>query len=228
MALTFADVVAEAQALLNDVAGEIWTTAILLPYGKKAVRELWEQSLVAGMPLFNEISSVLTLAANVTSLHSGSTPALPSDLVLPIKLEERPGGSSSSILFEDMDEREWDVDTTPGPTLDFWVWREGEIKLVGATTSRDVRIQYLKAVTEPTGGASQLEVQSTTKTFLGARTAGLACVMIGENMTRGEALTQDADKAMHRFLQLATKARQNLRTRRLPYRGSRRFRRFGF
>lgn len=74
-----------------------------------------------------------------TTLHA--TPKLPVDLILPLKAWERQTDSNGQFL-----EMNQPQDGLPsrnqGPNFGLWEWREDRIYLIGATSSRDIRVKY--------------------------------------------------------------------------------------
>ena len=100
-AYTAATVMLRSGAYLNDPANITFTYVILLPYLRMAMDDLQSVMVENGISFLDTKTAVLALSA-VTSvgITSASNPALPTDLLLPISLEERPTGSGA--LFSPM------------------------------------------------------------------------------------------------------------------------------
>lgn len=209
----------EARILLNDVGATLYTNTILLPYLKKAYRELQQQLADNGVSVTREQSSALTLAANVTVLNSSSTPALPTDLLYPITLEEKLSGESD-INYIPMQEVEWIDNFEQTERLQVWSWRENEIKLNGATGTTLVRIRYFKSLAAIVDSTTNIPILDS-ETFLGSRTAALAAFTIGGSVDKATVLSTDAESALATLLSTQVKNRQNQPVRRKRFRSFR-------
>lgn len=217
MALASA-VFAESQALLNDVAKSIWTDAVLLPFLQKAHRELqvliWEN----GLDVIKEITTVIEVAANATSLGA----SLPTDLLEPKTLQERVNGSTSENDWRDVPEADPLPRISPTVSIQYWNWREEVIEFIAPTTDREVKLRYFKGLTVPIESSSPIGF-IFGETFLGPRTAALAAGSVG-NTTRADELNTDSALWIPKILAANVKRGQAIPTRRIPYRrGYRRF-----
>ncbi len=215
MAVLVSDVIAESAALLNDPSQTLYTNTKILPFVKKAYQELENHCIANGIPVVNEVSAVLDVAAAATTIATQ-----PTDMVEPIWLGERPDGSSTGTTYTPMIERAWDPNEEQTDTLRYWVWREESIKLLGATAAREVLLRYHKNF-----GAGSITTASTIavsngKTFLAARSAALASVFLGENESRAAALQNDADVALETLIATSIRRSQNLPARRRPFKVS--------
>lgn len=199
----------EAQALLHDSSGVLYTNAKLIPLMQKAYRELQLKMQLNGLPVMKEKSTVITVSAGTTRLGDGA--GLPADFVLPIDLEERAPGSTE--LWSPMTELAWEPNLSPGPSLVYWNFREEEVKFLGATADREVRMTYQKGLTRITSDQTPIAILNST-TYLASRTAAIAAYVLGENPTRSEALNGDAGQAMHELIALLVKRQQGLPVRR--------------
>lgn len=206
MAVPASTPIGEAQALLNDPNGVSYTTAKLMPLLNKAYRELQTKLQKAGQSTAKEVSSDLTIVAGTTSLSDGGQ--LPSDLLYPINLYEQINSE-----FIRMQEKFWEPIIDQTTRLQYWNWREDEIKLVGATQDVVIRIRYMKGLPTLIDASSPLLILNCT-TFLAARTAAIAALVIGENPTRGGALNDDATVAWEDLKMTQVKQRQSMPVRR--------------
>lgn len=209
MAYTAQEPLDEAKGLLNDPSGHIYTDARMIPLLQKAYRELQNKMMLNGLPVLKEVSSVVDVTAGTVALGDGS--GLPSDFIYPIELEERADGSSE--LFQGMTEREWEPEIEQTTYLRFWNFREEEIKFVGATTDREVRIKYMKGLTRITATSTPIPIIGATP-YLAARAAALAAQFIGENPSRASDLNGDAAMQRDDLIALLVKRRQGLPVRR--------------
>lgn len=213
MAIPASEILTQVRALLNDTSGQIFSDAVLFPFIDKAYDDLQEIFDDEDVPTQSERSATLLVAANVVTISLTSTPALPADFLLPVTLWERPGSSAATVLWEIMEMKRWEPNTEKGDTLRYWTFREEEIKLVGATVARDLRIDYRKALTAITTAAITIPVNKA-KNYLADRTAQLASMHIGENESRSATCQQSAELSMGRLVSAIIKLRQRTPQRR--------------
>ena len=134
-------------SLLNDTQKSIFTYTVQLPYFNMAQRELEEELELNNVPVTNEVAEVITLPVGVTILNASSTPPIPPDLVIPRTLYERISGTNFTFL--EMKQVEFlPVNQVPTAYLHFWSWISREIRFpsVSATSTLDIKIQYLKTI----------------------------------------------------------------------------------
>jgi hypothetical protein len=112
-----------------------------------------------------------------------------------------------------MTETDWEPTAIPTNRLNYWNWREEEIKFLGATVNREVRIRYMKGLTRITATTTPVTILNST-TFLGARCATIAAFVIGNNPARATALSDDAGSALSDLLAILVKRGQGLPVRR--------------
>lgn len=209
MPLLASEVMDEAAAVyLNDAAKARWPYTVLLPYLKSAVGELQAELESNDLPPLHEIAAIITVNANTDLLD------LPADFVFPIYLEERAVGETR---WKGMDELAWEPDMDRAAELKVWVYREGNIKLLGATTTRQVRLRYLRSLNQIVSENTVLEV-ANAKGFLAARTAGLASQFGGSATVRGENANGRAEYFKRLVISAITKRLQDKPVRRRRYR----------
>lgn len=214
--MTAADPMDDAAALLNDAIKSVFTYAVQLPFLKIAYAELQEEMELANFQMTNEVSSTLVINVGVTSTGFATTPALPADLIEIQGLYERLSGSNEDYqIMTRVDYLPPYVQTTEA--LIYWTWEQQTIKFLGATSIRDVRLNYIGAVLTPIVDQTTILNLINCRTFLGYRTAALCAEFYGENKTRADALNEDAAIALSRFMGIDSKARQAMPTRRRPF-----------
>lgn len=211
MALTLISIETEAQVLLNDSAGSLFTAAKLDPFIAIAWRELQTRLTACGrLPQVKAIAAPLTIPAG--TLTYNPTPA---DMLEPVKMEERAVGSTED--FTPMIEKEWETDTAHKKSiLEVWAWRLDRatgIQFRGATTDRSVRLYY----TTITDISANLISDLHTKTFLSARAAALASQFMGENSSRANALNEIAGLAIEDIVRIQVSHLQGLSFKRKPF-----------
>lgn len=211
MADLASDAITEAtEVFLNDPSKTRFTDTIMLPYVKRAHRELQLRYHNVGIALLDEISSVITVASGVLDLGANQ----PSDLVEPRFMEERAAGETT---FIDMIQKPWEPDEAQTSHLRFWVWREELIQLVGATAAREVRLRYLKSLSAITSANSPLGVLNGLG-YISARSAALAAKFNGQNLELGQSIDIEAGAFLSELLRRGTKTNQGYGTRRKSFR----------
>lgn len=209
MAIIAATPLGTAKALLNDPSGYIYPDDKMLPLLQKAYGELQTKMMLNGLPVLREQTTATPVAAGTVLLGDGS--GLPGDFVYPLHLAER--ALNSTLLYEDMDELDWEPTLQQDTRLRYWNWREEEIKFLGATTNREVRIRYMKGLTRITATTTPIAVNNS-EAFLASRCAAIAAVLIGSNPTKGQALGEDAQVMLDDLLGVLVKRQQGLGVRR--------------
>lgn len=184
--MTFADVLLEARTLLNDPGGAIFMNAPMITLGNKAYRELQTKVSTLGIGTTKEVSADIDVDAGTIALSAGA--GLPADLLYPVFLEERTQGSSERYI--DMTESEWEPDIDPGTRLEFWSWREDELKFPECATDREVRIRYAKTLGSIDATTSPILIINSQQ-YLACRTAALSARYLGSNPGRADALDMD-------------------------------------
>jgi hypothetical protein len=158
------------RSLLNDAQGNLFTDAVLLPYVNSAYRKLQRALGNAGGGGFlteNVTLIVPALTAPDTSLQVSITDAtpppnqLPTDLLLPSKLWERPNASTQDFIeMVDLTQHGGLPSRVQNVTLSVWEWRADGIYFLGATQDTQIRLRYLKAYPDLTDATSPVLVRS--------------------------------------------------------------------
>ena len=143
MAETYASLVAGCQIQLEDYDGQLYTPTLLLRAANFALEEVRLDLTRFGLSDLRK-EQTLTLTAGSTTISSAGSPTLPADFSAPLELYERLSGSTSVYdwkpvrLVEDLLEA-----VEPGETLDVYAFQEGKLKFRGATTARELKLDYL-------------------------------------------------------------------------------------
>jgi hypothetical protein len=216
MALTFATPLAEARAMLNDLDGAIYTDALMIKLGAKVYRELQTKLAKMGIGAVKEISSAVDVAAGTVVLSDGA--GLPSDILYPIELKERADGAIVWPTESNMSERDWEPNIPLIAELQYWAWREEQIKFPGATTAREVLIRYAKSLGTITLTTSNILVLNC-ETWFAQRLASIAALALS-NPTRATALAIDLTTTWNDFATTLVRRKQSIpvRRRRTRYR----------
>lgn len=212
---TGTQVMTDARALLNDANGIQYTDAVLLPYLKISWDELAAVLSSHSIPVLKEVS------ADVDVDESTVVVAGPTDLVTPIKLQEKPQGATDD-LFVDMKALSWEGSEYP-PTayINYWAWRGQSFHFAPHTNTQTVRIFYIKDLSVITSEAQTLAVHHC-KVVLSKRTAALAARYMGANPTRADSLDKEAEYFMNLVVNREVQTSQGIAVRRRGYRASRR------
>jgi hypothetical protein len=204
-----------ARAKLNDIPGDLFTNDVLLPHLKSAWNILQSSMKSNGIPTTRTTSAALSIPAGATSISSSSVPPYPANLVEPIELwEKAPSGGEKDYV--EMKEASWAPFEQQRPILGVWAWESQEIKLVGATQIRDVKIRYVANLAEITGASTNIPVISSEE-YLGTKAAALAAEFIGANRTRADRLESMAEIERRKFINIAVKGMQGIKKTRIPY-----------
>ena len=212
------------RSLLNDAQGNLFTDTLLLPYLNSAYRKVQRAIGNAGGGGFIQDDTLLVVpavAAQDASLQVSITDAsappnqLPTDLLVPLKLWERPNGSCDDFAemidltrHGGLPSREQDL------VLSVWEWRADGLWFVGATQDTQIRLRYLKAYPDFTDATSPVLVRHAQEALAYA-TAALA------GWARGSALAQKWDDAaadaIEDLVVAAVRREQQSARRRRPY-----------
>lgn len=213
------DVMDRAAALLNDTALSIYTYAVQLPYLKMAVDDLQLQVEANNIAISNDVSAALTISAGVTKITYSTTPPYPADLISIQQIFER--DNNTTLDWQEMKR----VDFLPEIThlsnfLTWWTWQDQEIRFLGATSDRQIKIHYTSAaIANVTTSSSSIYVYNAIAP-LAYKTAALCARFIGENPTRADSLQMEANTAYEYFLSILVKESQVMPSRRRPFMSS--------
>ena len=174
------------------------------------------------------INPVVQVNVSFTGYFDGTTqhdnPKLPADLLVPMFLWERETGSNND--FGAMYQPQGGLPSSSQcQYLGVWDWRGGQagdaIWMIGATTSRDLRLRYQGQLV-PIAAASAENLWSNVQIAIQASVEALAhLVAYSYARARGAqaaAIMQaDADRAIHSILNRYVKQSQGQRFERQPY-----------
>lgn len=205
------------QIHLNDTPALLFTNAALLPIINAKYRDLQEQLEENDVPVFSEISTVITVSALAVSIPPGGAAGqLPTNFVTPISLFERAVGEGNDKWVQ-MEEKLWEPNILQDTNLRYWVYREEEIKLVGATSIRQVLLYYVRSLT-PLAVIGDNVAIGKSKTYMAAAVAAQAALSLGHNPTLAGILGQLAEKYFQSMLNSLTRKNQSLSVRRTGWR----------
>jgi hypothetical protein len=212
------------RSLLNDAQGNLFTDTVLRPYANSAYRKLQRAIGNAGGGGFIQDDVLLVVPAVAqtdTSLQVSISDAtappnqLPTDLLLPVKIWERPNLSSDDFVeMVDLSQHGGLPSRVQDATLSVWEWRADGIYFLGATQDTQIRLRYVKAYPEFTDATSPVLVRNSQEAIAYA-TAALA------GWARGSPLAAKWDEAatdaIEDLVSAAVRREQQSQRRRRPY-----------
>lgn len=221
---TAAQITGLVRSLLNDAQGNLFTDAVLLPYSNSAYRKVQRALGNAGAGGFLSDDVLLVVPAVTTpdsslqvSISDATAPPnqLPTDLLLPLKLWERPNGSTDDFAEMVDLSRHGGLPSRPQDlTLSVWEWRADGIYFIGATQDTQIRLRYLKAYPDLTDATSPVLVRNSQEAIAYA-TAALA------GWARGSPLSEKWDEAaadaLEDLVSAAVRREQQSSHRRRPF-----------
>jgi hypothetical protein len=211
--ITTAEVFGESRALLNDVANAKYSNTVLLPYLKRAYEDLQQEFIL------NEINTLISISAP-TTITAGTTVLDLTDESEIIHVEEK---GPSDVEYSDMYPVDWIPALRPGPFLVYYSWigidttavpTAYQLRFVGATQDRVIRVYSFRQLPEPADGNTLLH---NSKPYLAARTAFYAATYIDQDFSRARTLDADASRALDKIVRIAVKGQQGITTRQMGY-----------
>lgn len=225
--LTAGEVMDKSASLMNDTAKTVYTHTAQLPYLQMALDELQENFELHNIPITNKTSTAVTVNAGTIAINPTDGPGVitapnyPTDLSEIQQLWERLVGSTDPYV--PMGQREFlnhTLDDLPVESLMYWAYENQRIVFIGATTNRQVRIDYIAKVFPDLITTTTSLGIINARSFLNYRTAALCSHFIGENPTRAEELNNFAQMALDRVIGIGVKGKQSIYTRRRPFMAS--------
>lgn len=215
-------------SLLNDTAKSVYTYAAQSNYLRMALQELRELFELNEISVTQLSSSVIQINAGVTSIQydaagTPTNPKLPDDMVVPSQLWERTRGIDP---YTPMTRREFlphDLEGILTSQFIYYVWQSQQIIVLPANQNNDIKIDYVKQLFPDAGATVDQNTQINVvncMTFLEYRTASLCAEFIERNVTSAQALGAYALLALDRATGIGVKSKQNIFTRRRPFRAA--------
>lgn len=210
-----------AAVLLNDPIRQTYTYTATLPYLQIALQELREHFEQNNIPVTQETSSIITMAVGQTTIifNGVGVPTLPNDLVEPAQLWERPSGTVDG--FVPMTKRDYLPHYLEGVSQSqfvYYTWNGQQIQMLPANTPIDIKIDYIGELFENFVDQNSPINVINARTFLEYRTAALCAEFIERNMTSAQGLNAYALIGIDRATSIGVKGKQNIMTRRRPFR----------
>lgn len=217
-----------AAPLMNDAAKVTYTYSKQIPYLNMALAELQERFQLNNISITNQTTSDpidinigVKEVGPIDGIGKQVAPNYPVDLVEIRGIYERLQGSTDPwIRLSHRDFLPHTIDDLPTDSLMYWIWESQRIKFIGATTPREIKLDYVRTLFPKVVNASQHLGVINAQTFLMYKTAALMAHFCGENKTRSDELNALAETGIDRALGIGNKARQSIVTRRKPFMAS--------
>jgi hypothetical protein len=217
------------RSLLNDAAANVFTDAVLLPYLNDIYLTLQKKVANAGGGEFitDDVLLVVPLVAvpdpgTQVVLNDATLPPnqLPANLIVPLKLWERPNLSTQDFVeMVDLTEHGGLPSRWQGFTLGVWEWRTDGVYFIGATQDTQIRLRYEQSF-PPLSGPTDVILLRGSSNAIAHGTAALA------GMARGSPLAEQMENlftdSVEDVIVENVRRQQNAGVRRKSYR-SRRF-----
>jgi hypothetical protein len=195
----------------------LFTYDIQLPYVRIALQDLVADLEINESSYIREIAYIVVPAGEKQIGGSDpGAPALPTDFRFPINLYERIPNTTD--VFMAMKEVKWDiVDNPPSTWHVYWNFREGEIKLPGATRDIEVMVKYVKNAPAVVSETSVIPYTGADS-LLTYKLAALLCRYVGSNEVRANTLATLYLDYLRKFIGVGVKQRQAFPTGRPGFR----------
>jgi len=151
-------------------------------------------------------------------LNDASVPPnqLPSNLLVPLKLWERPNGSNQDFVeMTDLTTHGGLPSRIQGSALECWEWRTDGVYFIGATQDNQIRMRYNSAYPDLTGPNDVVLIRGAQEA-IAYPTAGLA------GLARGAPLAEQMEQLGMDYIEdlvvQSVRRQQNVGTRRKPFR----------
>jgi hypothetical protein len=209
-------------SLMNDTARTVYHYAAQLPYLRLALQELQEYYELNSIPVTEDVSAVINMPAGSTEIvYDGvGVPTLPSDMILPLQLWERTEGIDPYIPMVKVDFLPLTLAGVTTNQFGVYVWQGQKITVPVATADNDIKIQYNRELFPDIPLVDENTILNIVNaaSFLQYRTAALCAEFIERNMTSAGGLNTYASLAIDRAAGIDIRGKQNIMTRRRPFR----------
>ena|SRR5215467_10126145 len=211
-----------AAVLLNDPIKQTYTYTATLPYLKIALQELREHFEQNNIPVTQETSAIITMQIGQTVIvYNGvGVPTLPNDMVEPGQLWECNHGTNEWLPMTKRDYLPHYLENIQSNQFIYYTWNKQQIEFLPATQVNDIKIDYIGELFEGFVDQNSAINVINAATFLEYRTAALCAEFIERNITSAQSLNAYAELGIDRVTSIGVKGKQNIFTRRRPFRGN--------
>jgi len=217
--ITAGSVMDKTAVLMNDTAKQEFTYEVQIPYLQIALQDLRKDLQLNNSPVTNKVSAVIQIDAGVTSVGFGTVdPKLPDDLIEIQQLWERPRDDDPYIPMRRMEFLPLYIEGTETNQWLIWAWIDNAIKLPVANADNDLKIDYIKDMFSAVEDENSIIGVINSDSYLQYKTAALLAQFVEENAERAAILHGSAQEALDKLLGIDNKGRQQIYTRRRPFR----------
>lgn len=215
---TYRDVVDDARAFLIDPSGTVFKDSVLVAIVNLAQRRVHMSlaSVGAGQGFFltNTATDIPITAVTQTTLDWTSASPLPNDLIVPLKLWEKPTGSTDDNYVE-MTKVERLAQRTQDDRLIEWWWENNQIQFIGSTAARTIRMEYNMMLPKVSDLSVALPIPAEADALVFY--TAYFCALGRGSLEQASAVKAEADYSLYLLANLSHKSAQESATRRLPY-----------
>lgn len=215
-----------AASLLNDTAKSVYTYAAQSPYLRMALQELREHFEQNNIGVTQATSAVIQIDAGTTVIMydaagTPTAPSLPDDMVEPAQLWERARDIDPWVPMTKKDYLPHNLEGVEIPQFIYYTWNSQKIEVLPANANNDIKIDYILQLFPDAGDTvdeNTIINVVNCMSFLQYRTASLCAEFIERNVTSAQALGAYSILALDRATSIGVKGKQNIFTRRRPFR----------
>lgn len=210
--------------MLRDVNGRILTDTapFTLIYLNAAIRKtqryfannglenyIKDNVILTGIPPCTSTDPSTQVFISPTGYFDGTKmnaqPTLPSDLIVPLAVWERPTGTGGSFTPVNPVRGDGLPSRTPGQTFDDWEWRNDNLNFVGCINQSDLKLRYEAAIPRILSGANLAQTSIPLRDAEDALGAGMcwrfAWARGSEMRVEAKKLWEDEmDQVINRFV----------------------------
>lgn len=206
--------------------GVVYTDPVLVPFINSAYRKAMRALAMTGTTTFREDNVFFNVPAVASPdptvqvfITDATAPPnqLPPDLIVPLKIWERPANSGTNSDFFLMTDKTNDGGLFPREqveTLLEWEWRKDGIYFVGATQDTQIRLRY-QAVFEPVSDGTSTLLIRNCQEMIANYVCGQVCNAKGSPLAAG--YVAQFDDSLEDMVAAATRQQQDRGRRRLPF-----------
>ncbi len=209
-----------AAVYLNDPAKTNYTEAVLIPYLNTALHLLQEYYELHSISATQKSSLLINLPAGTTEVAFGAPPLnLPADLIEPAKIWEKREGSNGYVPVTKRDYLPHNLEGVDVSYLGVYTWNGQALEFLPSNQDIDIKIDYISDLFTNITTAANTIVLVNARSYLEFKTAALAARFAGANPSRANELDMEAELARDVAAGISIKGKQNIATRRKPFRG---------
>ncbi len=215
-------------AAMNDVDKTTYDYDTQIPYLKLALQELQEIYELNSLQVTEQSSAIIPVNAptnpNVTVVevifNAVGQPRLPDNLIEPQQLWERTRGIYPWYPMTRKDYIPHNLEGVQANMFTYWVWQENKIKLLASNSDLDLKIDYVGSLFPKYVNEHTIIPVINAQGYLAYKTAELMSDMIEHNMERAQSNGGRAIMSLDRISGITIKSKQQIVTRRRPFRSS--------